>query len=160
MSEDHDGLTKVHIDLPNHWQSKGESMWARPLGDDLYEIHNVPFCAYGLNCLDVVLATADAPDLKPEIRKVVRRSGNQTLRVIYEGKTDRDQQNEIIDTIRGMDAWVERSSKTMICININPSADYQAICNYLFTLEQDGWLQYETCEERVAGSFDDLPDAA
>lgn len=30
-------LTKLHIDLPNHWATGGESLWARSLGDDLYE---------------------------------------------------------------------------------------------------------------------------
>lgn len=25
-------LTKVHVDLPNHWAARGESLWARDLG--------------------------------------------------------------------------------------------------------------------------------
>lgn len=35
MSTDDDELTKVYVDLPNHWAVGGESLWARPLGDDL-----------------------------------------------------------------------------------------------------------------------------
>ena len=77
MNEDDasDNLTKVHIDLPNHWGTGGESMWARALAEDRYEIRNVPFYAYGLNFLDVVLANSDDPDLKPEVRRVVQASG-------------------------------------------------------------------------------------
>ena len=29
MIPDTEGLTKVHIDLPNHWWFKGESLWAK-----------------------------------------------------------------------------------------------------------------------------------
>ncbi len=29
-------LTKVHIDLPDHWATGGESLWARQLGDDRF----------------------------------------------------------------------------------------------------------------------------
>ena len=39
------GLVKIHVDLPNHWATGGESMWATPLGFDLYRIENVPFYA-------------------------------------------------------------------------------------------------------------------
>ena len=76
-------LTKVYVDLPNHWATGGESMWAVDLGDDLYEIRNVPFYAYNLNVGDVVFATADSPDLKPEVRRVVRRSGHRTMRLFF-----------------------------------------------------------------------------
>jgi hypothetical protein len=33
-----DELTKVHVDLPNHWGTGGESLWARHLGGDLYHL--------------------------------------------------------------------------------------------------------------------------
>src|SRR5262249_4817112 len=79
-----DELTKVHVELPNHGATGGESLWAKPLGDDLYQLDNVPFHAYGLNYGDVVRATEDSPELKPEIREVVRPSGHQTIRVFFE----------------------------------------------------------------------------
>jgi len=60
---DRDPLVKLHVDLPNHWLWKGESMWVRPLGGDLYEIENSPFCAYGLSYKDVVIARSVSPAL-------------------------------------------------------------------------------------------------
>jgi Domain of unknown function (DUF4265) len=78
MTDTTSDLTKVHLDLPNHWWFKGESLWAKSLGNDLYEIQNVPYCAYGLNCGDVVRATTDNPELKPEVREVINKSGNMS----------------------------------------------------------------------------------
>ena len=155
MSEDPD-LAKVHIDLPNHWWFKGESLWAKSLGGDLYEIQNVPFCAYDLNCGDIVHATADAPDLKPEIRAVVRRSGNRTLRVSF--NVEQEDQQPYLQFIESKGAWVERAKPQFICINLPPGTSYEEVREYLNEQEGKGVLKYETCEARVPGSFDDRPE--
>lgn len=42
--------------------------------------------------------------------------------------------------------------------HILPSADYDTICEKLSELEAEAILEFETCEERVPGSFDDLPE--
>jgi len=91
MTNENDSLTKVHIDLPNHWATDGESLWALPLGNDLYEIRNSPFYAYGLNWGDVVRATTDNLTLKLEVRSVVTPSGNKTLRVFFDGALNQDE---------------------------------------------------------------------
>lgn len=156
MTEDTDNLTKVCIDLPNHWWLKGESFWAKALGNDLFEIQNVPFCAYGLNCGDIVRAIASAPNLKPEIKEVVTRSGNETLRVSF--VIEKEQQGPCIEAIEARGAWVERANSKFIAINIPPSADIDDVRDYLDEQEASGTLYYETCEERVAGSFDDKPE--
>ena len=64
---DDDSLVKVHIDLPNHWGTNGEALWARSLGGDRYQIDNVPFFAYDLNFRDIVEAVAISPDLVARI---------------------------------------------------------------------------------------------
>src|SRR5688500_14860351 len=75
MSSDHDeDLEKILFELPNH-DFGAESMWARPLGEDLFEVRNIPFHAYGVNFLDVVEASSDSPDHKPVAHRIVRESG-------------------------------------------------------------------------------------
>jgi len=157
MSNAEPELTKIHIDLPNHWWHKGESLWARPLGNNAYEIENIPFCAYGLNCGDVVLATADSPDLKPEVRSVIRTSGNQTLRVSFCDRLSKEEQQSVVSTLESMGAELERATAQFVCINVPPTLDPQAVRGYLAKQESEGVLEYETCEERVLGSFDDRP---
>lgn len=149
-------LTKVCIDLPNHWWLKGESFWARPLGGDRYELQNVPFCAYGLNLGDVVRAVAASPERKPEVVEVLERSGNETLRVSF--SVERDLQTPHIESIEALGAQAERANGTFVALNVPPDADLDALRDHLDQLEADGVLFYETCEERVPGSFDDRPE--
>ena len=108
-----DNLEKLHIDLPNHWAIGGESLWATPLGDDLYRIENVPFFAYGLNFLDVVLATSDSDELKPEIRKVVTPSGRRTYRVMFDSSVEREKQVELLEILEQFEASYERATALM-----------------------------------------------
>ena len=157
MSDSAD-LTKVHIDLPNHWWFKGESMWAKSLGDDLYQIESIPFCAYGLNCGDVVHATVDGPELKPEIRSVVRRSGNQTLRIIFPDALSLEQQRPVLAALEAMGTELERANGQFVCVNVPATVSYASVRDYLGQQEAASLLEYETCEERVPGSFDDRPD--
>ncbi|MEQ9103046.1 MAG: DUF4265 domain-containing protein [Imperialibacter sp.] len=153
-----DGLVKLHIDLPNHWGTGGESMWAEPLGNDLYRIENVLFYAYGLNYQDIVRATADSEDLKPEVRELVTDAGHRTFRVIFERTLDKAEQETILDSLNGLGITYERATQSYVALDMEPSGDYQATMDQLAKYEEQGLLEFETCEARVEGSFDDRPD--
>jgi hypothetical protein len=159
MSEDDDeGLEKVLVALPNHWATGGESIWAKPLGKDEYELRNSPFYAYGLNWGDIVLAISAEPDLKPLVRKVVRPSGNRTLRVFFGDNLSRESQNEYLDGLKDLGLSYERATGHLVALDVEANGDYDAICDELWKLEKEGVLQYETCEARAEGRFDDGPE--
>lgn len=150
-------LTKIVFDLPHHWAVGGESVWARELGDDLYEVRNVPFYAYGVNFLDVVRAVAADAASKPVAAELVRPSGHSTIRIIFEETTDREAQDEILNQLIALGAEVERASNTYCALGLPPETSVEAVRNALDALELTHGLGYETCEARVEGSFDDAP---
>lgn len=153
-----ENLVKLHIDLPNHWAIGGESMWATPLGNDLYRIENVPFFAYGLNFLDIVLAKSESEDLIPEICSVVTPSGHRTYRIMFDKKLNRDKQVELLASLEQHSATYERANERDVSIDIKADGDYLAIYDQLALYEEQGLLSFETCESRAEGSFDDLPE--
>jgi hypothetical protein len=139
-----EGLVKLFLDLPDNEVCGGESLWAKPVGPDLYEIRNVPFYAYHLHFNDVVRAGIGAPDEKPKIQGVVKRSGHKTLRVIFPDTTPEDRQAELLGQLRPFGATYERATNRYIAIDVEPSGNYQAVCDQLWAWEQDGVLEYET----------------
>jgi hypothetical protein len=153
-----DELTKVHVDLPNHWATGGESLWARPLGGDLYELDNVPFYAYGLNYRDVVRATSDSPDLKPEVCEVVRPSGHATIRVSFGKHVPEERMLERLASLKSLATSFERATERYFALDLEPEANIAQVRAALDTWEQSGEADYETCEARVTGSFDDQPE--
>jgi len=79
MSEEDDKLQRVLVDLPNHWATGGESMWAFLLEDGTYQIDNVPFYAFGINYKDIVMVDTSDPKSLPVVSEVVRFSGHETI---------------------------------------------------------------------------------
>ena len=132
----------------------------KPLGGDAYQIDSIPFCAYGLNFGDVVTAPSDGPDLKPEARSVLRKSGCETLRVSFCDQLSDEEQETVVRTLESMGTVLARASTQFIGINTPPATSLQAVRDYLVAQESVGVLEYETCEERVPGSFDDRPPRA
>jgi hypothetical protein len=155
--EQQERLTKVYVALPNHWATGGESMWAVDLGGDLYELRNTPFHAYDLNFGDVVRAVSDAPDLKPEIREVVRRSGHQTLRVFFHKSVPEEKRLSLLHSLRSLSVSFEGANAAYFALDLEPDADIGRVRRELDDWTAEGWADYETCEARVTGSFDDRP---
>ena len=151
-----DELTKVHVDLPNH-RVGGESMWARPLGDDRYRIENVPFYAYGLNYHDVVEARESSPELKPSVIRVLEWSGHRTLRVIFEEDVPEDDHGGYLDELAPLHVSFERCSERYYALDLEPEARVDQVRRQLDLWERDGVLAYETCEARVAGHVGEAP---
>lgn len=156
MSGD-DDLTKIVVPLPNHWAAESESMWARALGSGLFEIRNVPFYAYGLNHLDVVRAVELSADDTPVVQELVKASGHHTLRVFFNGTTRGSEHVELLRQLDVYRASFEHARAGHFAIDVEPGGDYAAIRARLDQWMRAGLLDYETCEARVPGSFDDHP---
>ncbi|WP_430907224.1 DUF4265 domain-containing protein [Maribacter sp. 2-571] len=153
-----EGLVNIHIDLPNHWAIGGESLWATPLGNDLFRIENVPFYAYGLNFHDVVKAIPESDELIPEVRELVELSGHRTFRVFFEKSINRKKQEDVLNSMQILTISYERANDIFFSLDMQPDGNYQAVFDRLDELEKENILEFETCEAKMDGSFDDLPD--
>ena len=114
--------------------------------------------AYGLNFGDVVLATQDEPSMKTEIRRLVSTSGHHTLRLFFITGVEQTQQGAALERLAAMGVEVERADARFVCLDLANNVDNQAVKSVLDALEIEGLLEYETCEARIEGSFDDRPD--
>jgi hypothetical protein len=150
--------TELHIELPNHWAIDGESVWGINMGGDIFEVKNVPCYAYDLNMGDRVLATIRPPDLVPRVQKVVARSGHRTLRALLNENVDLGEWKKLIARLSDYGAVQNQVSERFFSFDIQPKGDYDSLYLKLEDLEEQGILQYETCEARKEGSFDDLPN--
>ena len=122
--DDTEDLTKVHIDLG---ESGGEAMWAKPLGDDLYELRNIPFHAYDLNFRDVVRAIEPRPALKPSIEAVVRRSGHRTIWITFAESVDRETRVALATELNEWRGYFEGKDGRYFAIDVEPEGNYELV---------------------------------
>ena len=155
-----DNLTKVHIDLPNHWATGGESLWARDFGGGRFRIENVPFYAYGLNFYDVVEARALRPELKPSVMRVLERSGHQTIRVMFDEATVEEERIDRLNSLADLHVSYESCNPRYFALDLEPEASMNAVRDRLDAWQAEEVLEYETCEARQPGSFDAQPSDA
>ncbi|MBE9537289.1 MAG: DUF4265 domain-containing protein [Proteobacteria bacterium] len=150
-------LVEVYVDLPNHWAIDGETMWGLPLGNDIYVLKSIPCYSYDLNRGDCVVASPEPDGSIRNIRKVHGRSGNRTLRVLFAEKVPAKDMAKFIASFKGYGAESVQVNERFFSVDIPPTGDYDSLYLLLEEWETKGDIQYETCEAREEGSFDDLP---
>jgi hypothetical protein len=141
MDADPDDLIKIHVDLSDQGES-GEAMWAKPLGDDCYELRNSPFYAYTLNFLDIVRAKAPSPNLKPEFVEIVRRSGHRTVWVTFTDEAPAAARQTRLELLNKHRAFYEGANGTYFAIDIEPDGNLDATVAQLTAWQSEGVLEF------------------
>src|SRR6476620_6158325 len=71
---------KIALEGP---QGDVETLWANVVGEDLYELDNLPWYAYNVSAGDIVEAHPDANG-QLRVARIVRKSGNRTIRILLD----------------------------------------------------------------------------
>lgn len=138
-----DEVTLVQIVRKVENRESRESTWARPLGDNLYEIRGPLHLLTGVNSGDVVRAMTLPNESIPVVCEVVRRSGYSTLHIVFSKQASVAYQESIIRTLKKWGATHQLAFDRFYTIEISPQGNYQAASDYLKSLEPEGLLNYE-----------------
>ena len=108
-----------------------ETPWAKQVGENLYELDNLPWYAYGISCGDIVEAFPSEDGL-PEFRRVVRKSGNRTVRVILKPPANESTDSKsLLDRLVSMGCNYEGMDHSYVAVNIPPTASFGDVCAFL-----------------------------
>jgi len=133
-----EGMTKVR--LRGSRAGDVETLWAIPVDANLYRLDNSPFFAYGVSWQDVIEARPGEDQFLEYVR-CVTKSGNRTVRVIFQDYQNDDQPaREILRELRNLGCSYEGMHPRMISINLPAKVDLDEVTSFLS--EQSG-LQWE-----------------
>jgi hypothetical protein len=135
---DEDNLVKVHFDLQEPEMGVGsESLWAAPVGGNLYELRNSPWHVRTVNWLDVVEAVPKSEDQVPGFVRVHSRSGHRTIHVYIfdEGQTRKE---EILQRCNDLGCTWEGMDNRMYALDFPPQIDVDPAIEYLESLREPG----------------------
>jgi hypothetical protein len=125
-----------------------ENVWARPVGDDEYELDNIPWFARGVAIGDRVRAFRD-DDGVLTFRDKVAWSGRYTIRVIPTAEgSSREQIEEVIAAFHPLGAECEGGLPAfkIVALDIPPTARLSEIKALLEQGEAEGrWGWEEGC---------------
>ena len=113
-----------------------ETLWAVPLGQDRFILDNSPFYAYGVSWQDTVLAPVDEQEGMPTFQQVLERSGNRTVRVIFDPPVvPGNGSDEVLQGLVSLGCSYEGANPAYMSVNIPPGVDLQQVCSYLIQQE-------------------------
>lgn len=129
--------TKVLFRVPTEDGSyEVETLWAIHLGGDDYKLDNSPFLAYGVSWEDVVHAPFDPEEGRPTFQRVVSKSGNRTIRVVFDPPVEAGNESDgVLQELVALGCSYEGANSTYISINIPSEVELKKIRRYL--LEED-----------------------
>jgi hypothetical protein len=106
-----------------------ETLWAMPLGGELYRLDNSPFFAYGVSWLDVVEAPPESDGL-PTVRRVAEKSGHRTVRVRLEDARA-PEAKPFLEGLNKLGCTYEGCGKTLLSVNVPPRVSLDDVASYL-----------------------------
>jgi hypothetical protein len=132
MSEELSPDSKVLIRTVKDDEENTETLWATSLGNDLYRLDNSPFFAYDVSWEDIVLAPPEAEHQYPTFQRVVEKSGNRTIRVIFEeALTEGSVAGRINQALNGLGVTYEGANCRYLCYNIPPNVNLDQVTSIL-----------------------------
>lgn len=144
-------LVKVHFDLPEPDMGvSGESLWAAPVGSNLYELQNSPWHVRTVNWLDIVEAVPRNEEEWPEFVRVQKRSGHRTIHILILD-AGRNRRQEILDNCNRLGCTYEGADDRLYALDFPPGVDTAATIEYLERLEANRALSWRLNEYEQLG---------
>jgi hypothetical protein len=109
-----------------------ETLWAFDLGDDRYRLDNLPYFAYGVSWNDIVYAPFDPEEERPTFKIVLEKSGNRTIRIIFEVPFNEDPESRaLLDKLVDLGCDYENANSKLVVINILGLVDLNEVAALL-----------------------------
>jgi len=133
MTEPSSSDSKVLFRVPeDDGSSQVETLWATSLGSDEYRLDNSPFYAYSVSWKDVVFAPFDATEEFATFQRVLKKSGNRTVRVIFDPPVqDGNESDQVLQGLVNLGCSYEGANRGYMSINIPAAVDLSAVRQYL-----------------------------
>ena len=111
-----------------------ETLWANPADEaGLYVLDNIPWYAYDVSLGDTIEARPGAEGMLEMVR-VVRKSGNRTLRLILEAADDgelTEASRALMDGVRALGCGFEGMNRRLVALTVPPGADVVVVGDYI-----------------------------
>ena len=137
MKKSSDSYVKVLFEIQDEDGSTHvETLWAVDLGGDRCRLENSPFYAYSVSWEDVVYAPFDAEQGFRTFQKVVAKSGNRTVRVIFDPPVEPDNKSDqVLKGLVAMGCSYEGADKKYVSVNLPPDVDLGKVRDYLIACD-------------------------
>lgn len=121
-----------------------ESLWAKPMGNGVYELCNIPFLAKGYALGDIVQTQDRYGDGFRYAEALVTASGHSTVQILFENEDGIDRAATYLESMGC--AWERSHISRLIAVDIPPEVKYDNVRKFLEEGAAKGaWDYQEAC---------------
>lgn len=142
-----DGLIKVKFPLENDVLGiEAEWMWARWQGENVFELDNSPFHAYGISFKDSF--SIEFADDTACFGRILRKEGHRTVRARFPFGADYETSLSVLSELKTIGCSFEGSDleRPLYSIDVPPGVELALVVGYLAQSESEGILEYEEAD--------------
>jgi len=126
--------TKILLNKGTEYE---ETLWAFDLGNNIYKLANSPFFSYGISYEDEIEAISKGLGQIPEFIRIKKKSGNRTIRISVDEKSDKEAVDEIILlSLHAIGCTYEGANKKYISLNIPVEVKLEKVVRLLIEQKQ------------------------
>lgn len=109
-----------------------ETVWAEPVGGDIYRLDNIPYFAYGLSLGDHVRAAHDGEGPLRMV-ELVKPSGNRTLRVAFldQPGASSDEAAPLREHLEALGCELEIAFSTLLAVSVPAAVALNTVEEFL-----------------------------
>lgn len=122
-----------------HGWAESEALWAFPVGEDTYELRNIPWEAEALHHRDIVRCRRTEDGIL-HVVAVIERGGHATLRITFAEGVPADRRAGAVRKLESLVGFSEKISEQDWAFDINPTGGSDRARTLVAELEQDGVL--------------------
>jgi len=135
---------------------KVENILVRRKRAPRWENLTIPFFAYNLSLGDIVECHPDEEGIGLFVEKVLRKSGNRTVRVGFavDGYLDHPEGLKLKKYLRAHGLRFEIFKPALIAINVPPDFDYDVLASRLNAIHRSASIEWEDGDPQPARNLD------
>lgn len=137
-----DGLILIKINQEEGNRHASNTTWAKPLGDDLYEISHPLSLISGFDVGDVVRAIASSGESMPTVVETVQKGDYRTVHVSFLKGVAVSDKESVLSELSKWNATHEMTFERFYTVVV-PESNYDALCEYLKSPVPRASLVYE-----------------
>lgn len=136
---------QISATLPLAGPPKMENILVRKLRGNRYETLTIPFFAYNLSLGDVVECNPDEEGNGLFVEKVLKKSGNRTVRAGFTGHgyLEHPEGQKLRQYLRDHGLRHEIFKPALVAINVPPDFDYDDLVTRLNAMPKDAGMEWE-----------------
>jgi len=143
-----ESMVKVRLRGPD--VDEIETLWATALGEKIYRLENSPFCAYGVSWEDLIEAH-QVDDEVPEFVRVIEKSGNRTIRVIFDHPLESPESSSVLESLNALGCTYEGMPPRLMSVNVPAESSLSEVTELLTAADCLKWEYADPTFEEITG---------